>query len=213
MIQNQLSTYIINLPQRTDRLTHIENQFKGRDEFSVSIIEACEHENGAIGLWNSIYKIIEIGISNEKDWILICEDDHQFTKDYNRDFLFNNIQSAEEKGAELISGGIGGFSYALPISKNLFWIDHFISAQFLIIHKDFFHAIKNEPFTEYDTADGKFSTMTIHKMVIFPFISTQKEFGYSNITKTENRESCEKLFVNTALFLDKIQKVYYLYQS
>lgn len=212
MIQNQLSTYIINLPQRTDRLTHIENQFKGRDEFSVSIIEACEHENGAIGVWNSIHKIIEIGISNEEDWILICEDDHQFTKDYNRDFLFKNIQDAEEKGAELISGGIGGLSYALPISKNLFWIDHFISAQFIIIHKDFFHAIKNEPFTEYDTADGKFSTMTIHKMVIFPFISTQKEFGYSDITKTENRESCEKIFVNTALFLDKIQKVYYLYQ-
>ena len=213
MVFNNLSTYVIHLSNRTDRLKHIENQFKGREEFTVSIIEACEHENGAIGLWNSIRKIIDIGISKGEERILICEDDHQFTKDYNRDFLFKNIEYAEERGAELISGGIGGFSYALPISKNLFWIEHFISAQFIILHKDFFQAIKNEPFMETDTADGKFSTMTIHKMVVFPFISTQKEFGYSDITKGKGRESCEGIFVNTALFLDKIQKVYYLYQS
>jgi len=53
-----VSAFIINLKSRTDRKKHIINEFEDRDEFKINIVEACEHENGAIGLWNSITHIL-----------------------------------------------------------------------------------------------------------------------------------------------------------
>ena len=42
----------------------------------VKWVEACEHTNGAVGLWNSIRKIVQEAKLQEYELILICEDDH-----------------------------------------------------------------------------------------------------------------------------------------
>ena len=60
-----LSTFIINLKVRTDRKENTLKEFADRDEFKLTIVEACEHENGAIGLWNSITYILRNLVQGE----------------------------------------------------------------------------------------------------------------------------------------------------
>ncbi len=212
-ITETIPTYIINLPERIDRLKHILNEYKDRPEFDVTVIEACRHEVGAVGLWNSILKVIDIATERNEDVIIICEDDHEFTKHYTKDYLFENFKEAFEKGVEIFLGGIGGCTYAVPVSKNRFWIERFICTQFTILHKDFLPIIKNDLFKIDDATDEKFSSLTINKMVIFPFISTQKEFGYSDISKDSNRQPVNTIFEFSSTFLEKIQQVYSFYTS
>lgn len=210
-IKETIPTYIINLPERKDRLKHILKEYKDRPEFDLEVVEACRHEVGAVGLWNSILKVIDIATEKNEDVIIICEDDHEFTRHYTKDYLFKNLKEAFDKGVDLFLGGIGGCTYAIPVSKNSFWIERFICTQFTILHKDFFPAIKTYQFKLDDTTDGRFSLLTINKMVIFPFISIQKEFGYSDISKDSNRKPVQTIFEITSSFLERIQRVYSFY--
>lgn len=176
-----IPTYVINLPERIDRLKHIRRQFHGRNEFDISIVEGCRHENGAIGLWQSIRKVIRIAIDSSEDVIVICEDDHEFTPYYNVQKLFGQIIGAAKQNANLLLGGISSFGQAIPVAKGRFWIDRFHCTQFTVVYSSFFQRILDEPFQEGDAADLKFSEMTSHKMVFHPYISVQHDFGYSDI--------------------------------
>lgn len=134
-----IPTYVINLPNRIDRKQHILKEFQSKDEFELKIIEACTHPVGAIGLWNSIVKIIKEAIRNDDDAIIICEDDHYFTENYSSDYLLDNILGAFEQGADILSGGIGGFGYAVPVAKNRYWVDWIWCTQFIVVYKKFYH--------------------------------------------------------------------------
>ena len=115
-------------------------------------------------------------------FILICEDDHFFTENYTSEYLLNNIFQAEQQGALLLNGGIGGFGTALPVAPNRYWIDWFWSTQFIVIYQPLFDDILDYQFQENDTADGVLSAITPYKMALYPFVSEQKSFGYSDIT-------------------------------
>ena len=43
-----------------------------------------------------------------------CEDDHYFTENYSPKLLFKEVTEAYIQGAEVLSGGIGGFGQADP---------------------------------------------------------------------------------------------------
>ena len=204
-----IPTYVINLLERKDRLLHIQHQFEGKNEFDVTIIEACKHTIGAVGLWESILKIIKIAISNDDDVIIICEDDHEFTKGYSKEYLLDNIIEAANQGAEVFSGGIANFFQAVPVSENRLWIDSFWCTQFIIVYKSLFKKILEEPFKEDDTADGKLSEMTSHKMTLLPFISRQKNFGYSDVTKINQMQNdfLDNGFAESEKRLEKILTV------
>ena len=60
----QISTYVINLPERKDRREHIEKQFCDKPEFLLTIVPAETDAIGAIGLWKSITKIIQFALTN-----------------------------------------------------------------------------------------------------------------------------------------------------
>jgi hypothetical protein len=184
-----IPTYVINLKSRTDRLEHVFSQFKDKPEFDIQIIEACRNKIGAVGLWQSIVKIINKVIKGDDDLIIICEDDHSFTEHYNKQYLIQNIIDAAEQGVELLSGGIGGFSDAVPITRNRYWIDSFWCTQFIVLYRPIFQKILDETFLDTDTTDGIFSELTSHKMVIYPFISIQHDFGYSDVTRSNNEIS------------------------
>jgi hypothetical protein len=181
-----IPTYIINLKKRSDRWAHILQQFADKPEFEVHRIEACAHETGVVGLWKSIVSIINQVKDKEDDVIIMCEDDHIFTEYYDRDLLIKNIVEASTEGVELLSGGIGGFGNAVPITANRYWIDWFWCFQFTVLYRPIFNKILNYSFSEVDTADGVFSELTSHKMVLFPFISIQHDFGYSDVTRANN---------------------------
>lgn len=182
-----IPTYIINLKSRPDRLKHILSQFVAKPEFDTHVIEACTHEIGAVGLWKTVRKIVKTAKENEDDVIIIVEDDHIFTEHYDRDFLIKNILEAAEQGCDILSGGIGGgFSHAVPINKNRYWINHFWCTQFIVVYAKFFEQILEANFKDTDTADDFLSELTANKMVLYPFISIQKDFGYSDVTRSNN---------------------------
>jgi len=209
-----IPTYIINLEERADRLSHIKAQFEGKNEFELNIVKAVKHEIGAIGLWQSITNIIRMATFRDEDVIIICEDDHEFI-DYSKEYLLKNIIEAYEQGACLLSGGIGGFNQMLPVASNRWWVNAFWSTQFIVIYKRFFETILSEPFEDNDTADGKLSEMTSHKMVLYPFISVQKDFGYSDVTKSNNKnnENIKKLFENASSKIKKMAEAHCKYKE
>lgn len=210
-----ISTFIINLKERTERLVHIQQQFSGRPEFTVKIIEACKHKIGAVGLWQSIVNIIKIAIEQDDDVIIISEDDHQFTSYYNKEYLLKNIIEANEQGALILSGGNGGFGSAVPLTENRFWVNTFLSTQFIVLYKDIFQKIIDFKFKKSDVADRVMSEITSHKMLLYPFISEQKDFGYSDVTDVHNEVDglVSTMFYRTSERLRRIQEVYLKYKK
>ena len=184
-----ISTYIINLKERTDRLNYVLSQFAGKPEFDIHCIEACTHSIGAVGLWHSIVKIIKKANDSDDDVIIIVEDDHTFTDNYDRDRFIQNVIDAAGQGVELLSGGIGGFGNAVPITSERYWIDWLWCTQFIVLYRPIFKKIMDYEFKDTDTADGVLSEITSHKMVLYPFISIQKDFGYSDVTRANDEIS------------------------
>lgn len=181
-----IPTYIINLKERIDRRLHILQEFANKPEFDVRVVDAIKHKTGAVGLWQTIRKCVESGIENDDDLIIVCEDDHKFTEHYDRDIFIQNILEAHEQGCDILSGGIGGFYHAVPITKQRYWIDYFWCTQFIVLFRKFFNKILSAPYDDKVTADDKISAITTHKMVLYPFISIQHDFGYSDVTRHNN---------------------------
>lgn len=192
-----LPVYVLNLKERLDRLQNVKRQFEDKDEYHVTYIEAIKHENGAIGLWESICKAVRIAQKRGEDIIVLCEDDHEFTKYYRKEYLFSNIVGAYKQGAELLNGGIGGFGNAIPIAPNRSWVDWFWCTQFVVIFDCLFSKILDHNFKPTDTADGVLSALTQNAMAMFPPISTQKNCGYSDIVQHANQESFQKNLFET----------------
>ena len=180
---------MINLPERTDRRINIENEFRGREEFSLQIIEATKHRIGSVGLWMSIRKIVKyVALNNFDDVIIICEDDHVFTEFYERDLFISQIIQASKIGSQILYGGVHGFGTAVPIKKGLYWVDWSMGTQFIVIYRHAFETILNSHFGKKDAADLFLSTHLTNKTLLFPFISRQKEFGYSDVTSINGIE-------------------------
>ena len=179
-----IPVYVINMKEREDRRRHICREFEGRTEFEVHLIEACTSTCGRRGLWQSIVKVIQMAKEAEEDIIIICEDDHFFTEQYTARLLISQIQRAYQLGADLLSGGIGGFGRAIPRGSGLYEVDWLWCTQFIVIYPPLFDRILTYNFTDDDTADGVLSQLALHKMVTFPFISEQRDFGYSDVTES-----------------------------
>jgi GR25 family glycosyltransferase involved in LPS biosynthesis len=202
-----IPTFIINLRERTERRAHILNEFKDRSEFSINVIDAYKHEIGAVGLWMTMRKIISMAIANDEDFILICEDDHVFTEHYTKEYLFKNIVQAQMYGANILSGGAGYFGLAVPVTQNTYWVNPAGCTQFTIVFKKFYKKILDTPYDDTVMADMFLSEMTSNRMVIYPYISIQKDFGYSDATSLHNRISVTTVFEQCSRRLGDIQRV------
>jgi|SRR2546428_1628515 len=174
-----IPAYLINLKERKDLLEHIKEQFNNKAEFQVNIVE-CKNEIGAVGLWQTIVKIVSQAKEQDNDVILICAEDHKFSESYSKQYLFKNIIEAHEQGANLLLGGVANYGHGVPIAKNRCWVDRFWGNQFIIIFNKFFQQILDEPFSEEDEVNIKLSEMTSNKMVLYPFVSIKKDSDYGN---------------------------------
>ena len=191
----------------------MEKQFEGRPEFHVTYVEAETNMPGNIGLWHSINKAVKKAIQNDDDLIIICEDDHVFTENYRRDLFFKNIIEALTQGAELISAGIGGFGDAVFVSNNRLWVNWFYSTQFIVLTSNVYQRIIDYNFDKCDTADGVLSKIISNKQVLFPFMSIQKDFGYSDVTESNNKNNglVEHLFYKSTIRLIRMWNMYKKY--
>lgn len=185
---SKIKCFVVNIKERVNRRTHILQEFEGRKEFDVILVPAIVHENGAAGLLETIQYIIREMIDAHDELIILCEDDHQFTPAYSPALLHQSVAMAREKGADMLCGGVSWFRNALEVADNLFWVDRFTGLQFTVIFKKFYSAILNIPTTAIEAVDLTMGMLTERKFFIYPFISTQKEFGFSDINSKNGEE-------------------------
>ena len=204
----KINVFAVNLVYRTDRKEHIISQFTNKPEFSLTVVPAIEHKIGAYGLWQTVQKIVRGEVEKQSEYFILCEDDHTFTKQYSIDFLNQSISHANALGADMLSGGYSWFGNTIQVSKHLFWTDQFNGMQFTVVFHKFYQAILDANFGESVVTDISLSCITNNKFVIYPYISTQKEFGYSDVTSMNNEKGyVEGIFDHSAHKLDILNKV------
>ncbi|WP_157970270.1 glycosyl transferase [Albibacterium indicum] len=190
------------------------NEFNGRKEFNLEIIPAIEKKNGAFSLWKTIQYIVNKAKKNNYDFFILCEDDHSFTKYYSKNQLIKQITLAQRLGADLMMGGVSWFNTGIEIRKNLFWVDQFNGLQFTVVFNSFYSAIISADFDKGDVPDLKLSEISEKKFVIHPYISLQKEFGYSDITYTNNGIGyVSSIFEKSSSSFDLLKKVKCYYEK
>lgn len=182
----RIAANVIHLPEHNDRYEHICRQFNGRVEYQLNIVEATRHDVGAVGLWQSICRIVSQAKAQGEAFVLICEDDHTFTPGYSGDKFIHQIMLGAAYGADVLSGGVGDFSNLVPLSGGLAWVDRFWCTQFIVIYRKAFNAILNCRFSIRDVADEKLSELFATKLVCVPFVSEQTDFGYSDVTMSNH---------------------------
>lgn len=211
---SKIPVFAINLPSRTDRKHHILSQYADKDEFNLFLVEGeSKFKTGSFNLWLTIRNIVKRAKRSDYDYFILCEDDHLFTSAYSFDLLQECIHNLQSFKPDLLLGGIIGFQTALKIGKNLYWIDRFAGLQFTIIFKRFYDCILNASFSYMqDAADYKLASLTSNKFVISPFISIQKEFGYSDVTQPNSIQgTVKKLFTNCERFFRLVNQIQTFY--
>jgi len=209
-----IPVHIINLKKRVERKAHVLNEFSKHPEFEAIIIEAIECSEGAVGLWMTIVKILQEGKLFRDSCIVICEDDHEFTDEYSFDLLLDAIDYVTAKKGDVLFAGVSWFNNAVPVTEHIYWVEKSSGTQFMIIFKDFFSAINNAPFKDLDSADTKISVLTDKKYFIFPFLSIQKEFGYSDVTPRNSVAGrVDALFDNSLRKTGTINYLYKFYEN
>lgn len=198
---------IVNLSQRKDRYNYIVQSFKLRKEFVFKVFRPSPQASGSVSLWITIKKIIET-VDPSLNFFILCEDDHEFTSHYSFDLLQKFINQAQQLDADILCGGVSWFKTGMQVSKNLFWVKKFSGLQFTVIFKKFYQPLLDASFSEFDQADYKISDLTDKKFVIYPFISIQKDFGYSDVTRRNHEERrVERLFEEASERFSLLRKV------
>lgn len=211
---DKISVFVINLKDRTDRKRHIQGEFRNRNEFDLTIVSACKDDIGAIGLWNTIQHILKSPINRTNEFVILCEDDHQFTTEYSQNLLLKCITKARASSADIILGGVSWYANAIQISEELFWVDTFSGLQFTVIFHKFFQTILDADFRIGEAADYKISSLTDNKFFIYPFISIQKDFGYSDVTSKNNvKGRVEKIFNRSTTKIELLKNVSAFYRK
>lgn len=200
-----IQVYAVNLRYRQERRAHIIKQFEGRREFNLNILNAVEDSLPTYGLWKSLCKAVRLARDQALPYFVFCEDDHIFTSHYNEQYLRENIDGALSQEADLLCGGIGGTDLAVPVSRNRFCLGTFYCTQFVVIFQRFYDAIIRYKFEDDDTADGVLSVIAKAKMTVYPFLSRQRSFGYSDVTANNNIYDIENYFNLAETYLERIR--------
>lgn len=208
---NKITAYVPNLSHREDRRKSIRRQFSDKPEFELNLFTAITHENGAVGQWQSFIKTVEKEYLKKSDYFLFCEDDHVFTTAYSKNFLWTCIAETINLDGDVLLGGVSWMEDPILCRPNIFWINSFNGFQFSIIFNKFYEKILNSKDIGYVT-DIYLSGLSDKIFVMYPFISKQREFGYSDITEQNNQKgyvrNCFKNSEEKLRIISKVDKFY-----
>lgn len=203
-----IPVHITNLKQRKDRRLSILREFRGKNLFDITIHEPIAHSMGSYSLWLTFRKIVSMCKKKKHPFFIFCEDDHIFTNHFSESKLLESIQTAQQFNADILLGGVSWFDLPIQCTSNLFYIDQFNGMQFSIIFKSLYDTILNYEYTEQTITDICLSNLSSNIFVMWPFISVQKEFGYSDVTSFNNTPNyVGKLFEKTSKELSVLNKV------
>lgn len=192
----KIKVLCLNLANRLDRNKSIIDQFSDKAIFDLKIINPIPDTNPKRSIWVTL-QCITHQLMNEEFFIL-CEDDHIFTNYFNEKEFLSLIKKVKNLCPDILSGGMSWVDIPIEICNNIFCVEKFSGLQFTVIFNQFYRTIINSTFLKNDIPDKKISTLAKRKMVVFPFVSIQKDFGYSDVTTANNEERrVEDLFEKT----------------
>jgi hypothetical protein len=76
-----------------------------------------------------------------------------------------------------------------------------------VLYKPLFQKILDEPYNDNVVADILLSKMVVNKMVLYPFISVQRYFGYSDVSQGNNDDK-EMLNRNFSLANRQLKRIF-----
>ena len=119
------------------------------------------------------------------------------------------ISQAINCDADLLSGGVSWVDLPVQIpNKGLFSFNSFTGMQFTVIFKKAYSRILSTKESVDCVTDQWLSKILDRKLVMFPYISVQQEFGYSDVTAINNtKHRVEKLFEKAEKTLHVINKI------
>lgn len=199
-------TYIINLEKRIDRKVNIQKEFATYEEFDITIFKAIEHQRGSLGLFQSFQKIVGLAAEQNLDYVIICEDDHVFTANYNKHLFNAQIKLGWQLGFDILLGGMSNVHDALFFNSNLVWVGGFTGLQFTVVFRKFYDTILSFTLGEkpFDLALGELSN---HIYCCYPTISSQYSYNYSDATINNNNIEVEAYFQTCNKKLERLNKI------
>uniref|UniRef100_A0A6C0KYJ8 Glycosyl transferase family 25 domain-containing protein n=1 Tax=viral metagenome TaxID=1070528 RepID=A0A6C0KYJ8_9ZZZZ len=98
-------TFYINLEHRTDRKEHVEKELYNLGIKNTQRFNAIKMANGAIGCTMSHIKVLQDAKKNGLPYIMICEDDIQFTNPELFKKQLNGLLSSDESWDVILIAG------------------------------------------------------------------------------------------------------------
>ena len=207
-MRTKINVYGPNLPQRTERKASILQQFAGKDLYDVHLIVPLKRPTPSTSLWHTFVDIVNKEAQTDADYFIFCEDDHMFTDCYSESLLTHCIEEAKSLGSDILSGGFSWYEMPIQVSENLFWVKNFTGMLFTVVYRKFFPTILESDVQGAHTLDLYLSTLSDDILVMSPYISVQKEFGYSDVTsKNSTAGRIDGLFRERNTTLNILRKV------
>ena len=124
------------------------------------------------------------------------------------------IAEADRLEADVLSGGVSWSGDAVQCSDHLFWLKGFNGMQFTVVFRRFYDALlQDHPKVSFVT-DIRLSELSDNIFVTYPYLSVQREFGYSDVTPCNNpRGHVDWLFRTTREKFRILNKVRSYYQA
>jgi len=195
-----------NATENSQKGRYLKQVFHNKPEFELTLLET-EYSD----YWETFRHCAQLGNDQDEDLLIICNESHQFTEEYNRDLLIQNIVEAHQQKCDILFGGIGGFGYAVPLTENRYWIDRVRYCHFFVIFRKAFNLLINSPFKKDKPFDDYLSALTMHKMVLSPFLSVQRKILNSQGDEEAISKELRKSFEIAGSRLSTYKNVYNKY--
>jgi GR25 family glycosyltransferase involved in LPS biosynthesis len=177
--------FVINLPERTDRLLDIAEEL---DKWGIpyELRNAIKKENGAEGLRETVWNIIEEGVFNNWQSVLIFEDDCVFVESCGNpnDTMEQVVKQLPDMWQLLYLGGQVTNGFKLRHSPNLLLLDMCFATHAWALSLDAMKNIISEGL-DYPIDNSVVKTIQPrgNTYITYPLLATQRA-GHSDIGKT-----------------------------
>lgn len=124
-----------------------------------------------------IKKVVLKSIEQNLKYIIISTSNHKYSTFYQEKLFDLNIKRASEYNCDILCGGLSHFYNAVvvkPSDLSLIWIDKFVNSNYFVV----FHTIFNDILKlENIKVLEDLGDLTVNKMIVFPFISTNRNMS------------------------------------
>jgi glycosyl transferase family 25 len=141
-IFNDIHIFYINLDSRLDRKSWVENEFKKLGIEKFERFKAIQLENGALGCSMSHLKCLEIAKQQSYEYIMICEDDIQFTMPHLFLTQFNAFWNSNIDWDVILIAGNNMLPYK-PINNTCIQVYNCQTTTGYIVKKDYYDTLIN----------------------------------------------------------------------